>query len=164
MSSGVNDHSLPGRGRTRPRAAPVSLSRLWIGVAAAPVAWTIAELAGYVLVARSCESGPNGMRAYGVENPGLALALFGLLMAAIGAYGLYVAWDSYRRIPRGDPGDLETQIESGAEDPANRGSAPEWGRTRFMAHAGLITSSLFLLGTLLFVVPTFLLNNCSQVR
>lgn len=164
MSTSIPRDSLPGRGRTMPRPAPVPLMRLWIGILAAPLAWSVAEIAGYIMVSRSCESGPNGLRAYGFESAGLALAIFAVAMVLIGAYGLYVAVDSTRRIPRGDPGDLRTQIESGATNPADRGSAPEWGRTRFMAHAGLITSSLFLLGTLWFVVPTFLMNNCSQVR
>lgn len=155
---------LPGRGRTQPLAPPFGLSRLWFGVAGAPVAWTLAELAGYIFVARSCEAGPNGLRAYGFDSPGVALAIFALAMAAVGALALYVSYDTYRNLPNGDPGDLSTEIESGAQDPADRGSAPQWGRTRFMAHAGLITSSLFVLATLWFVVPTFLMNLCSQAR
>lgn len=144
--------------------APIPRRRLWLGLYLAPLSWMVAFGIGYVLVARSCE-GDNGMHADGL--PGFRWIDLGvaLVMAAVAAYGLSVALASLRTAKRtSPPGDYDTELASGAEDPATRGTSPWWGRELFMARAGVIGSAIFLAATLLFVIPPLLLHVCSQAR
>ncbi|HTI63445.1 MAG TPA: hypothetical protein VL524_08035 [Gemmatimonadaceae bacterium] len=145
-------------------AAPIPRSRLWRGLYLAPLAWAVAFAIGYVLVSRSCE-GDNGMHARGI--PGFRWIDLGVavVMACVAAVGLLTALGSLREArQRPAPDDRELEVSAGAIDPEARGTTPWWGRERFMARAGVIGSSLFLAGTLLFVIPPLVLNVCSQAR
>lgn len=146
-------------------AGRATLGRLWFGLLAAPAAWAVAELAGYVLVSRSCTPGPNGLEAYGVGRPGLALVALAALTALVAAAGLYTAYGSWRAVGAARPADDGAQqAASGSTEPWAHAAAPPWGRARFMARAGIATSALFLLGIVLFGIPPALVDACSRVR
>jgi hypothetical protein len=138
----------PAVRRTEP---PVRLSRLWFGLAAAPLAWAVAELVGYVLAARDCGRWRTGLAAYAVPNAPVVVVAISLAMAALAAAGLAVALLNLR------------VIESGAA-PSDERARVEWSRARFMSFAGIIMSALLLLNIVFFALPPFLVNACSQVR
>ena len=60
------------------------LSRLWFGLVAAPAAWTVAELAGYIISSNDCSRGSSAV-----------VGLSGLMAVLAGA-GLFVALRSLR--------------------------------------------------------------------
>jgi hypothetical protein len=140
-------HTMPG-----PR-------RLWWGVAASPVAWALTELLGYPMVARSCESaaGADGMR--GLAHPAVWMVGLTVLFAAVAASGVWVAWRNVRATARPVAGAAVTSLPAVVE---GRGARP--GRAHFMAVAGVFVSSIFLVGTLLYALPSLILNLCAQVR
>jgi hypothetical protein len=120
------------------------LSRLWFGVGAAPVAWSVTELVGYAMVARSCERGWHGPVASGFDNPRPWMIGLTVLLAIVAASGLWTAVTNVRA------------TTEAAETAASRA----W----FMAVAGVFVSSLFLAGIVLFGIPSLIVNACAQVR
>lgn len=150
-----------------PPSPPVSKSRLWLGIAVAPLAWALSELVGYMLVSRSCEPGWNGLSAHGVRQPGVVLTTIAIVMAIVALAAFLLAAGSWRAVGRGvAPNDRATRAASGAELPEDvpLAPAPEWTRARFMAFAGMFTSALCGLGILFWSVPSFLVDVCNQVR
>lgn len=142
----------------------MSRRRLWLGLLLAPGAWLVAFALGYVIVSRSCE-GDNGMHATGIRGVRWVDLILALLMAGVAALGLLTAVGSLRAAKRKlVPNDLRTEIEAGALHPAALGDVPWWGREIFMARAGIIASTLFLVGILLFAFSPLVLNVCSQAR
>jgi hypothetical protein len=134
----------------------ITPGRLWFGLLGAPAAWAVTEFLGYALVARSCEAGRNGLNAYGVGNPPVAVGVLVLLMLAIAAAAAWTAGGSLHRLG-GWPGI--------AARPRPEGDRPaEWGRARFMALAGVMTGALFGLGIILIGLPPFLVRACSEAR
>ncbi len=116
------------------------LGRLWFGMLAAPLAWSIAEMAGYIASGRSCTPAfPNG-RAFGFEQPQLWVTLGIGVLAVIGLAGLWTAIDNVRR------------------------TRTAGGRPAFMARGGVVVSGLFLLGNLFFTLPLLLTNLCRSAR
>jgi hypothetical protein len=125
----------------------VANARLWAGVLLAPAAWSVAELLGYVLVARACDREPAaGMARAGVTHGVVAVAL-----GVIAIIGLAIATGNLRSVR--DVGDKETT-----------GGPPARGRAHFMALAGVVMSALFVLGIVFFALPPLLVNWCNQVR
>jgi len=121
---------------------PVGSGRLWAGVVLAPVAWSVAELLGYVLVARACET-RSTMAHAGVTQDIVAIGL-----GIIAVVGLAIAVGNWRRV----------------RDSSMASREPAWGRAQFMAMGGMVASALFVLGILLFALPPLLVNACDQVR
>lgn len=145
---------------TAPRGSGLpGLGRLWWGVAASPIAWVLAELVGYPMVARSCEPALGGAGMQGLAHPRVWMGGLTLLLTAVAASGVWVALMSVR---------ATSNAVSNAPPPlpdavtGDRG-AP-WGRARFMAIAGVFVSSIFLLGTVLNGLPSLIVNVCAQVR
>jgi hypothetical protein len=131
----------------RGKESPVGLPRLWFGLAAAPLAWMVAELAGYVLAARDCGRWRTGLAAYAVPNAPVVVTAISLAMAALAAAGLAVALGSLRTADRVvPPSDVRA------------------GRARFMSVAGILVSALLLLNIVFFGLPPFLVNACSEAR
>jgi hypothetical protein len=118
----------------------VSLGRLWFGLVAAPLAWSAAEIGGYIAAGRSCTAAwPNG-RAFGFVEPRLWVVVIVAALAVLGIAGLLVAIANVR------------------------GAAPAAGRALFMAKAGRLDSSLFLVGNLFFTLPALITNLCQSAR
>ena len=140
-----------------PSALP-GLGRLWWGVAASPVAWVLTELVGYPMVARSCErSITGGMQ--GLAHPRVWMVGLTILLAAVAASGVWVAVRNARATTRSA---ADAPPPDAYEVTGDR-IAP-WGRARFMAIAGVFVSSIFLVGTVMYGLPSLIVNVCAQVR
>ncbi len=139
----------------------VGNGKLLLGIALAPLAWVMAELVGYVLASRSCEPPTNGLRAYGVAHPATALVVIDVALILVGLFGLFTAYSSVLAL-RDDrpPGDFRVQQESGALPPRDKGADPTFTRSRFVAMTGVLASSLFTLGIILFGIAPFFLDVC----
>lgn len=140
----------------------VGNGRLLLGIALAPLAWVLAELVGYVIASRSCEPPTNGLRAYGVAHPAIALVVIDVALAVVGLFGLFTAYTSVRAL-RDDhpPGDFRVEQESGAVPPRDKGADPTFTRSRFLAMTGVLASSLFTLGIILFGIAPLFLDLCN---
>ena len=123
---------------------PVANGRLWAGVVLAPVAWAVAELLGYVLVARECDSGTRGTMAYA----GVTQDVVAIVLGIIAVVGLAIAVANWRRV----------------QDSSTEGEQTARGRAHFMAMGGVVASALFVLGIVFFALPPLFVNSCSQVR
>ncbi len=137
----------PAMHEERIRKLPVSSKRLWVGVLAAPAGWLLLELVGYYLAARSCEPGASGIPLGGTSNARVTQVAIAIVAIVIALIGLVTAIGNWRALP-----------QPGREPPA------ELGRAQFMAFVGVLTSVLFLGGIVLFGIPPFLVNACSQAR
>ncbi len=127
---------------------PVGLTRLWAGVLAAPIAWVLMEMVGYYLAARSCEPGTGGVPLLGTAAPRVTQVVLDVVALAAAVFGLVLSIGSRRALQPQPP----------------RDSTPEQGRAHFMALVGVFTSALFIGGIVLFGIPPFLVNACSQAR
>jgi len=133
--------------------------QLWWGLAASPIAWVLTELVGYPMVARSCEPGARGVGTSGLSHPRAWMVGLTALLAVVAVSGLWAAIASVRAT---DP--------ARASGPSSRPSSSdrEWststGRARFMARAGVFVSAIFLGGTVLYALPSLIVNVCAQVR
>ena len=134
---------------------PVPAGRLWFGLLGAPAAWLVTEFLGYLLAARSCEAGRNGINAYGVGSPPVVVGVLAFLMLVVAAAAAWVAGGTLRR--------LGARPAPAAAGHAT-GRSAEWGRERFMALAGVLTGVLFAVGIILIGVPPLLVRACSQAR
>ena len=123
---------------------PVANARLWAGVVLAPVAWALAELLGYILVARACDRGTRSAMAHA----GLTQDVVAIGLGIIAVAGLAIAVGNWRRV----------------RDSSAAGEQTASGRARFMALGGVVTSALFVLGILFFALAPLFLNACNQVR
>ena len=123
------------------------LGRLWWGVAASPAAWVLTELVGYPVVARSCASASSGMAAQGSSHPRAWMVGLTILLAVVAASGVWVALVNMR---------ATSAVPADASAPA--------GRAHFMAVAGVFVSSIFLAGTILYGIPSLIVNVCASVR
>lgn len=128
----------------RPETPPVPGTRLWAGLLLAPAAWTVAELLGYVLVARACDGGSARTAA----RAGVTQDIVAIGLGIVAVVGLVIALGNWQRV----------------RDAGSPGGPPAWGRSEFMALAGVVASALFLLGIVFFALPPLFGNACNQVR
>jgi hypothetical protein len=119
----------------RERPAPLQPGdvQLVIAVLAGPLAWALAELAGYSLAPTACWLG----------HP-LVLYLAPLFPLLIVLAGAGLAWHRWRREPAGSTETGET----------------EDSRARFLAHAGFWLCLGFALAIVAFALPPLLLKVC----
>jgi hypothetical protein len=125
---------------------PVGLTRLWLGVLTAPAAWLLMEIAGYYLAARNCEPAIGGVsvgRAIHASTTQVALDAVAIIAAVSGLWVSVGSWRAFRSMP-------------------DRHTSPAWGRARFLALIGVLTSALFLGGIVLFGLSPLLVSPCSQ--
>ena len=127
---------------------PVASRRLWAGLLLAPGAWLFAEVVGYYMASRSCELGRPGLPLESFAAPRVAQVVLVVLMLVASLSGLALAAGSWRA--------LSARREARP--------APEIGRARFMALAGVLVSVLFTGGLVLFGISAFVVNACSQAR
>jgi hypothetical protein len=133
-------------------AAALSSGQLWFGVLAAPVAWVLAEVVGYVLTARGCSWAHSALGGYVVPRAFAVLVGLTIICMLVAIGGLIVARTNWRRIAR------EAARVSAAAEPV------ALSRARFLALCGILTSALFLLGLLLMGLLPPLLQACSEAH
>ena len=109
------------------------LARLWVGLAAGPIAWAIDLEAGYAIVPWACG-----------ENRRAVFFLISLATFALATIGLVVAWRTLALLP--------------AEATLDGGLSPD--RSRFLAWCGVALSALTMLLILGNAVPRTLLGPC----
>lgn len=112
---------------------PWELAALWVGFLGGPAVWFAHLGVSYNLVRYVCLSGDHWL---------LHLAT-GIAVAA-GAGVLWLAWRNWRRTGR----------------PGHTGQSGEWGRSRFLALAGLLFAGYSLALIAVEAIPTFLLEAC----
>ena len=143
-----------------PRASRLPrLRQLWWGLAASPVAWVLTELVGYPMVARSCEPGARGVGTSGLTHPRAWMIGLTALLAVVALSGLWTAIASVRATEPADGGSATDLAPS-----SDREWSASTGRARFMARAGVFVSAIFLGGTVLYALPSLIVNVCAQVR
>lgn len=71
-----------------------------------------------------------------------------VVLGIIAVVGLVIAIGNWRRV----------------REPVDLDRSAIWGRAHFMALAGTVASTLFVLGIVLFTLPPLLLNPCEHVR
>jgi hypothetical protein len=111
------------------------------------VAWVLTELVGYPVAARSCAAASSGLATPGSTHPRAWVVGLAITLAVAAASGVWVAL---------------LNVRSTSPMPADA-SAPA-GRAHFMAVAGVFVSSIFLAGTILYGVPSLIVNVCARVR
>jgi hypothetical protein len=117
---------------------PGTERRLWFGILAAPVAWTLNELVGVSVVGRVCGQQELSTLQWAV--------LFGLAAAAA-AVALAAGLTAYRLFRRWTP-DLKFTHAEG------------WTRVEFMAMMGVIISGFLLLNIVFFGIMPLFVNPC----
>lgn len=131
----------PGRPDSAP-ALDAPDRRLWFGILAPFVAWTLNELAGYVIADRSCVAGGGSLTTAGWIGL-FTLNLLALAVAAgagVVSHRVFREWSS-QPLPRSEG----------------------WGRVEFMALAGVFISGLLLLNILYFGIMPFIVDPCLEV-
>lgn len=122
----------PDTGHPAPHRGRVSLTMLAIGLAGAPLAWSVQIVVGYAIAAYACYPQRMSLAApvlTGLKSQLAVLSVAAIVLAAICTFVAYRSWHA----TRGEqPGDQHALLEHGE------------GRTRFMALCGLITSASFL--------------------
>jgi formate hydrogenlyase subunit 3/multisubunit Na+/H+ antiporter MnhD subunit len=113
---------------------------VWFGLLGAPLAWSLQELVNVSLAGYACFPHDTPLAAPLWPNlVGIAMGVDVVALVACVAAGL-AAFYSWRRSREEKPGDAGQLLGSGD------------GRTRFMAMAGMMTSMLFLIATLLAIL------------
>jgi type IV secretory pathway VirB2 component (pilin) len=125
----------------RPHDRAVSPASLWFGLFGAPLVWSLQLLTTYALVAHGCYPRADPLRVPVTGGLGTVVLVVGLVAMAVALAAGRTAWRSWQATRRESAGDRA-------------------GRTRFMAHAGVLLSGVFLLGILLNVVPLLLVAPC----
>jgi hypothetical protein len=116
----------------------------------APAAWVVMGGVGYFLASRSCESG-GGIPGVQMSNPSLAQGALALVLLAVAVTGLVLAVGTLREVHR-------HRVAADRED------MPRATRVRFLAFGGVLVSSLFAVGIILFALPTLMVSACTQAR
>ena len=112
----------------------LSLSALWFGMLAAPLAWSTEELVGYFIASRVCnmKSSVGAMSVALTTSPWFAGLSFVTYVVAFA--GLWIAIANWRRTREEHGGSGHHLLELGE------------GRTRFMSMWGLLASIAAVIG------------------
>jgi hypothetical protein len=115
---------------------PAGIARLWFGVLAGPLAWTLQLSVSYPLAQLSCHAEHRG------QHP-IALELIALGALVVIAFGAVTSWHALRALP---------SASSDGGHSADRG--------RFMAGLGLLLAVMFSLVVIATAIPTSILHAC----
>lgn len=131
-----------------PSAGPIPTAALWFGLFGAPALWSLQLVTNAALVSHSCFPKSEPL-ATPVAGSMWGVALLASIVAAVIAAGAgATAWRSWQRTREEHHGGEETLLEVGE------------GRTRFMAVAGMLLSTVFLFGIVMNALPLFLVPPC----
>ena len=117
--------------------APTAVTRLWFGILAGPVAWTLQLAISYPLAQLSCHAG------YRSQHPLTLQVVAGAALMMI-AFGALTAWNALQAAPA----------------PASTDGGRSIDRARFMAMLGLLFAALFTLVVIATAIPTWILHAC----
>lgn len=121
----------PDTGHPAPHRSRVSMTALAIGLAGAPLAWSVQIVVGYAIAAYACYPQRMSLAAPIVDGLKGQLALLSLAAILLAAICTLVGYRSWRATRNEQAGDQHALLEQGE------------GRTRFMAMCALVTSASF---------------------
>lgn len=127
------------------------MSRIWLGIFGAPVAWVIQMSLSEPIAAYACYPHQVPLSAPLWAELPLILAAISLACLAAGLFSGYIALDSWQRTGHSLTGALqETQVIDVDE-----------GQTRFLAMLGMMSSFLFIVAILFTSCAVLLVSPCS---
>ena len=139
-----------------PHRTHVPLGALWFGLFGGFIAWTVQTLVNLPVAAHGCFP-----RLEPLDRPVIAVRsaafVVSILVILVCAAALFVAWRTWSRTRE------EHQGSSGsgtAEKPFAALLETGEGRTRFMALSGVLTSSVFLLVTVVHAAAILMVRPC----
>lgn len=142
-----------------PSRAIVSPAHLWMALGVAPAAWGVQTIANLALSSHACFPRLVPLRMPMLSSLGailLAISAGAVLASAFATVLAVRIWRASRD---------EHQQHSGAASGSSRGEAVAEtgeGRTRFMAFAAVLTSSVFLLGCCVQIATIILVTPCAK--
>jgi hypothetical protein len=140
-----------------PARARVSARALWFGLAGGFVAWSVQTITNLSLASHACYPRLFPLAAPvvgGLRGIAFGVSIVALIVCAAAAATAWRSWAATRD---------EHQEGSGAgktHAPAHAALETGEGRTRFMALAGVLTSTTFLLVSLVHAASLFLVMPC----
>jgi hypothetical protein len=137
-----------GAAHPAPQAGKVSILRLLLMLAGAPIAWAVQIAAGYGAAAYACYPHRTSLGASVLPQLHAVLATLSIAAIAVALLCALLSWRSWRSTRDEFPGDHHQLLEVGE------------GRTRFMAMCALITSIGFALALLLTTAVLVLVAPC----
>lgn len=127
------------------------MSRIWLGIFGAPLAWIIQMSLSEPIAAYACYPHQVPLAAPLWAELPLILAAISSACLAAGLFSGYIAWGSWQRIGYSLAGALkETHIIEVDE-----------GQTRFLAMVGIMSSFLFIVAILFTGCAVLLVSPCS---
>jgi hypothetical protein len=158
-STAVAEASASEAGHPAPERARIRSGVLWFGLFGGPVAWSVQTLVNLPVVSHACY--PRLFPLDAPATPGLRGIVFvvGILAMLVSVAAAVSAWRAWRLIRH------EHQEHSGrANQHQAEAAALETGegRTRFMSLAGVLTSTTFVLVTLVNLSTVFLVSPCAN--
>jgi hypothetical protein len=131
-----------------PRRGTVALPTLWFGIFGAPIAWALQLIVNYSLVAHYCYPSHAPLRVPRVGGVRGAAIVVSVIVVVIALLALATAIRSWGGIRHGHEAEHRQLAEVREE------------RARFMAHAGILLSVVFLFATLMTTVPLITNSLC----
>jgi len=141
-----------------PRSVP--LSALWFGLFAAPAVWSIQMMVSYAIAAHSCypSTVPRTTPTFG--GMWTVELIIGIVALAVAIAAGVTALRSWRASRPADAGPGGSTVETGAGRQTGAGAGASRGRVSFMALAGVLLSSMFLIAIGFNVLGLFLVPQC----
>lgn len=138
-------------GHPAPQRTNVSPLALWFGLFGGAFAWSVQLLVNYAVAAHVCypRAVPLTLPTIGESAMLWTLVIVSIATVVIGAAALVVAIRTWRRTSRETGGGSHWLLDTGE------------GRTRFMAAAAIMTSSIFLLAIIVHLAAVLALRYCS---
>lgn len=127
-------------------AALPSRRRLWFGLTAGPTAWALHEMLSYAVAGQACTDSVATLGPLGEGGVRALLAVITVAAVAAALAGAMVSWRNLRAL-RSAPG-----------------TSPGGGRMHLMALAGLLVSTMALVGLLYAGLPPLLVDLCVRTR
>ncbi len=125
-------------------ASGISPGWLWFGIVAAPVAWAVQGLFGWYFAGAGCANASMG----GGGSLQIASTLISIAAAIVAVIGIVEGWRNWGR--SGEPTRLE--------------AAEGRTRTQYVAAAGALISSIFLVGIVWAGIGADIVNACGSAR
>lgn len=119
----------------------VAATRLWAGVLLAPAAWIAQGSLGWYFGYQACTT-------FGVAPARVAVLVLSLVSLAIAVTGGGLAWTSWGRVSQ----------------TRHPGHVDGWERVEFMAAAGVLVSTMFVIGIGWATLSALLLDTCGGMR